>query len=68
MVLTIARQTGWQEETILWMPLRRALQYLHASWVTEGVTTEWRVLAGTEVHEAQALYNRLHYLTRKEHG
>ena len=66
MVLTIARQTGWDEQTILWMPLRRALQYLHASWVTDGVATEWRVLTGSEVQEANELYNRLHRLTR--HG
>ncbi len=68
MVLTIARQTGWSEEAIVWMPLRRALQYLHASWVTEGVATEWRVPTGSEIHEAQALYDRLHYLTKKENG
>ncbi len=65
MVLTIARQTGWSEERILWMPLKQALQYLHAAWVSEGISTEWRVLAANERNEAQELYNRLHYLTRK---
>ncbi len=64
MVLTISRQTGWDEETILWMPLKRALQYLHVSWVCEGVATEWRVLTSSEVNEAHELYQRLHYLTR----
>lgn len=68
MVLTIARQTGWTEERILWMPLKKSLQYLHASWVSEGIATEWRTLSAHERHEAQALYNRLHYLTRKANG
>ncbi len=67
MVLTIARQTGWSEERILWMPLRQSLQYLHASWVSEGIATEWRVLAANERNEAQELYERLHYLTQKPH-
>ncbi len=68
MVLTIARQTGWSEATIMWMPLRRALQYLHVSWVCEGISTEWRALTGAEISEASELYQRLHYLTRKQHG
>ncbi len=68
MVLTIARQTGWTEETILWMPLKKSLQYLHVSWVTEGVSTEWRALTGAEMNEANALYQRLHHLTRRQHG
>ncbi len=68
MVLTIARQTGWDEQTILWMPLRRSLQYVHASWVAEGVATEWRTATGTELRDADELYQRLHYLTRQSHG
>ncbi len=52
----------------MWMPLRRALQYLHVSWVCEGISTEWRALTEAEISEASELYQRLHYLTRKQHG
>lgn len=66
MVFTLARATGWAEETILWMPLRRSLQYLHAAWISEGVTTGWRTATEGEEAEAARLFSRLQHLTR--HG
>lgn len=66
MVLTIARATGWSEDTIIWMPLRKTLQYLHAAWVSEGVNTEWRFATAGESREADELFQRLKYLTK--HG
>ena len=64
MIFTLARATGWTEEYILWMPLRKTLQYLHAAWISEGVATEWRSVSEEEEAEAQSLYNRLKHLTR----
>ncbi|MBR5196266.1 MAG: hypothetical protein IKW48_09045 [Akkermansia sp.] len=66
MIFTIAKATGWTEEYIMWMPLRKTLQYLHASWLSEGVATEWRSVSEDEAREAESLFNRLKYLTR--HG
>ncbi|MBR2145796.1 MAG: hypothetical protein IKW19_03245 [Akkermansia sp.] len=66
MIFTLARATGWTEEYILWMPLRKTLQYLHAAWISEGVATEWRSVSEEEEAEARSLYNRLKHLTR--HG
>jgi hypothetical protein len=65
-IFTLARATGWTEEYILWMPLRKTLQYLHAAWISEGVATEWRSVSEEEEAEARSLYNRLKHLTR--HG
>ena len=65
-VFTIARATGWSEERILWMPLRRAMQYAHAAWISEGIRTGWRHATAEEAQSAQALYERLKPLTR--HG
>ena len=59
----IARATGWSEETILWMPLKKALQYVHAAWVSEGLTTDWRSAAEETAAERELLYQRLKYLT-----
>ncbi|MBP3500400.1 MAG: hypothetical protein J6J97_09965 [Akkermansia sp.] len=64
MIFTLARATGWTEEYILWMPLRKTLQYLHAAWISEGVATEWRSVSEEEEAEARSLYNRLKHLTR----
>ncbi|MBQ7024566.1 MAG: hypothetical protein IJN29_13370 [Akkermansia sp.] len=64
MIFTLARATGWTEEYILWMPLRKTLQYLHAAWLSEGVATEWRSVSEEEEAEARSLYNRLKHLTR----
>ena len=66
MIFTLARATGWTEEYILWMPLRKTLQYLHAAWISEGVATEWRSVSEEEEAEARSLYYRLKHLTR--HG
>ncbi len=66
MVYTLARATGWTEETILWMPLKRSLQYLHAAWLGEGVDTGWRTAAAEEEAETARLFAKLRYLTR--HG
>ncbi|MBR5879231.1 MAG: hypothetical protein IKY91_06715 [Akkermansia sp.] len=66
MIFTLARATGWTEEYILWMPLRKTLQYLHAAWISEGVATEWRSVSEEEEAEARSLYHRLKHLTR--HG
>lgn len=63
-VFTIAKATGWQEETILWMPLRKALQYMHASWVADGLVTAWRSESEEESIEAASLMARLKHLTR----
>jgi hypothetical protein len=65
-IFTIARATGWSEDTIIWMPLKRTLQYLHAAWVSEGIKTTWRHQSGEGEAEENALYQRLKYLTR--HG
>ena len=64
MIFTLAKATGWHEEYITWLPLRRTLQYLHAAWISEGVTTEWRSSTEDEEAEALSLYNRLKHLTR----
>jgi len=48
------------------MPLRRALQYAHAAWISEGTNTDWRNASEEESGEAAALYNRLKHLTK--HG
>lgn len=66
MIFTIAKATGWTEEYILWLPLRRTLQYLHAAWLSEGVATEWRSVSEEEAAEAHSLFNRLKPLTK--HG
>lgn len=63
-VFTIAKATGWQEDTILWMPLRKALQYMHASWVADGLATSWRSESEQESIEAASLMARLKHLTR----
>jgi len=65
-IFTIAKATGWTEEYILWLPLRRTLQYLHAAWLSEGVATEWRSVSEEEAAEAHSLFNRLKHLTK--HG
>ena len=57
---------GWSEDRILWMPLRRAMQYAHAAWISEGIRTDWRHATAEEAQSAQALYERLKPLTR--HG
>ena len=64
MIFTIAKATGWTEDYITWLPLRRTLQYLHAAWISEGVTTEWRSVTEEEEAEAQSLYLRLKHLTK----
>lgn len=64
MIFTIAKATGWSEESIIWMPLRKSLQYLHAAWISDGVHTDWRFTAEQDNAEAQKLYERLLYLTR----
>lgn len=48
------------------MPLRRAMQYAHAAWISEGIRTGWRHATAEEAQSAQALYERLKPLTR--HG
>ncbi len=64
MIFTIAKATGWSEESIIWMPLRKSLQYLHAAWISDGVHTDWRFTTEQDNAEAQKLYERLLYLTR----
>jgi hypothetical protein len=40
MVFTLARETGWPEQYILWqLPLHRALAYQHAALCAHGVWT-----------------------------
>ena len=63
MIFTIAKATGWSEESIIWMPLRKSLQYLHAAWISDGVHTDWRFTTEQDNAEAQKLYERLLYLT-----
>ncbi len=64
MIFTIAKATGWSEESIIWMPLRKSLQYLHAAWISDGAHTDWRFTTEQDNAEAQKLYERLLYLTR----
>ena len=64
MVFTIAKATGWTEDFIIWMPLRRALQYMHAAWVSDGLSTAWRTDCEEAARDAGRLYERLRYLTR----
>ncbi len=64
MVFSIARSTGWTEQTILWLPLKRALQYLHCHWISEGLTTDWRSSSAERLEDLNQLYNRLKHLTR----
>ncbi len=64
MVFTIAKATGWTEDYIIWMPLRKALQYMHAAWVSDGLATAWRSDSEEEAHDAGILFERLKYLTR----
>ncbi|MDO5450487.1 MAG: hypothetical protein Q4F30_06330 [Akkermansia sp.] len=46
------------------MPLRKALQYMHASWVADGLVTAWRSESEEESIEAASLMARLKHLTR----
>ena len=46
------------------MPLKKALQYVHAAWVSEGLTTDWRSAAEETAAERELLYQRLKYLTK----
>lgn len=64
MVFTVAKATGWSEEYIVWMPLSRALQYMHASWVADGLATAWRTESEDEAQERGQLFARLKHLTR----
>jgi len=41
-VITLASQTGWPEEYIIWdLPLSRGFQYQHCIWRMNGIPTEW---------------------------
>jgi len=41
-VVTLASQTGWSEEFILFeLPLARGFQYQHCVWRMNGINTEW---------------------------
>ncbi len=39
--MSLAVATGWPEAECLWMPLSRALVYIHARNVAEGARTRW---------------------------
>lgn len=39
--MALAGATGWSEEACKWMPLSRALVYIHAHNVGEGAETRW---------------------------
>ncbi len=65
-VFTIAHSTGWDEEKILWMPLRRSLQYLHAAWVNLGTATEWRSDSECRQQDFASLFEKLKHLTKSD--
>lgn len=65
MIFTLARATGWDEQTLMWMPLRRSLQYLHAAWLNLGTATEWRTESEESTHEKALLFEKLRYLTKQ---
>ncbi len=41
LIFSVARETGWSENTILDMPLSRLMQYYHCSLVFSGVACKW---------------------------
>lgn len=40
-MMALAGATGWSEDFCKWMPLSRALVYIHAHNVGEGADTRW---------------------------
>jgi hypothetical protein len=50
-VFTIAAETGWSEERIMFMPLARLAQYQHCLLRRNGISTRWsnHVQGGPEI-------------------
>lgn len=48
MIAILAKNFGWEEEKIKWMPFYKLLLFLHALNSYEGSNTRWRA-AGSEI-------------------
>lgn len=60
-MLTLARETGWTEEHILWrVPLTRALQYYHGALFYHGAQTV------PPVEDARQIFERMAELLPKD--
>jgi len=61
LVLTLARETGWTEEHILWkVPLTRALQYYHGALWYNGAHTV------APLEDARKVFDRVAQLLSKD--
>lgn len=62
-MLMLAKATGWAENELMRMPMKRAMQYLHAYVVHEGNATRWK--HSDEAKEA-AFESKLENILKRE--